>query len=81
MEFFPWLCRTRSNVLHRALAALGALLTLLALAFDTFAQQVLTTRTHAGNVLGSDGNGNLATALPRAVEYVGQYDNSTNVGT
>ena len=63
-------------MLGRALAALGGLLTVLSLAFDTFAQQVLTTRTRPGSEVGSDGGGNPATALPRAITYIGQEDRS-----
>ncbi|KAJ9616709.1 hypothetical protein H2200_000428 [Cladophialophora chaetospira] len=63
----------------KALATVGATLTLLSLAFDTFAQQVLTTRTRPTQEVGSEGNSSLATALPRAMTYIGQAPSS--VGT
>ena len=53
-----------------ALASIGALITILSLAFDTFAQQVLSLRTRSIIVNTSlDGN-----SLPRASQYTNEFD-------
>lgn len=63
----------------RALAVLGAFLVIFSLAFDTFAQQVLTTRTRPTNEIGSNNNGT-STPLPRSMAYLNQRDSSINSG-
>jgi hypothetical protein len=66
-----------ADLLRRTLASLGAVITILSLAFDTFAQQVLTTRTRPTVDVGSSGNASApATALPLAVTYSGQQETS-----
>ena len=70
--------KTLSLTVRRYLASLGALITILSLAFDAFAQQVLTADTRM--VWASGSNSSAGSTVSRTTSYTGVQEPGFNAG-